>query len=45
MDISAHDKTPEELYAFFKVDDTGLTDDQVKSNRKKYGPNGEYLAK
>ncbi|XP_067930205.1 calcium-transporting ATPase sarcoplasmic/endoplasmic reticulum type-like isoform X3 [Watersipora subatra] len=39
MELSAHDKTSEELYDYFKVDDTGLTDSQVETNRKKYGPN------
>ena len=41
MELSGHDKTPEELYAYFKVDDSGLSDSQVESNRKKYGPNGK----
>lgn len=37
----AHTKTPEEVLAFFGVQETGLTPDQVKKNQAKYGYNGE----
>lgn len=40
-DISGHDKTTDELYRLFDVEETGLSDTQVEHNRKKYGPNGE----
>lgn len=44
MDISGHDRTPEELYKRFGVDEAGLSDAQVTENRKKYGPNGRSTA-
>ena len=40
-DLTGHDKTADELYRYFDVEETGLSDSQVESNRKKYGPNGE----
>ena len=41
MDI-AFSKTTEEVVQYFGVDErTGLTDDQVKRNTEKYGPNGK----
>jgi len=40
MDITTHDRTVEETFKLFNVDDTGLSDQQVETNRKKYGPNG-----
>ena len=37
----AHCKTVEEVCAYFGCDEeAGLTDDQVKRSREKYGPNG-----
>uniref|UniRef100_A0A0L8FW28 Cation-transporting P-type ATPase N-terminal domain-containing protein n=1 Tax=Octopus bimaculoides TaxID=37653 RepID=A0A0L8FW28_OCTBM len=40
MDL-AHAKTAEEACGFFGVDsNVGLTDDQIKKNLEKYGPNG-----
>lgn len=39
----AYTKSVEEVTLKFKTDDsTGLTDDQVKQNQAKYGPNGMY---
>ena len=44
MDI-AFSKTTEEVVAYFGVDErTGLTDDQVKRNTEKYGPNGKIFS-
>lgn len=41
MDL-AHTKTADESCAFFGVDpNVGLTDDQIKKNLEKYGPNGK----
>jgi len=38
----AFSKTTEEVTAFFGVDENvGLTEEQVKKNLEKYGPNGE----
>jgi Ca2+ transporting ATPase len=38
----AHSKSVEEICAFFGVDEeTGLSEDQVKKSREKYGPNGK----
>lgn len=42
MDL-AHAKTADEACGFFGVDsNVGLTDDQIKKNLEKYGPNGKY---
>lgn len=36
-------KTTEEVLAYFGVDENvGLTEEQVKKNFEKYGPNGEF---
>ena len=38
----AYTKTVDEVSAFFGVDEeSGLTDDQIKKLREKYGPNGK----
>ena len=38
----AYTKTVEEVSDNFSVDlETGLTDDQIKKSRDKYGPNGK----
>jgi hypothetical protein len=40
----AHSKTVEESLEYFGVDETtGLTDDHVKKNLEKYGPNGKCI--
>lgn len=39
---NAHTKTVEEVYSFFNVNEsTGLSLDQVKKQRERYGPNGK----
>lgn len=39
---NAYTKTTDEVCQYFGVDENiGLTDDQVKRNTEKYGPNGE----
>ncbi len=39
---NAHTKTVEEVYSFFNVNEsTGLSLEQVKKQRERYGPNGE----
>lgn len=39
----AYTKTVEEVAEYFHVDlETGLTDEQIKKARDKYGPNGKY---
>ena len=39
----AHMKSSEECVSYFQVDaDRGLSQNQVESLRKKYGPNGEF---
>lgn len=43
MEVSAHDRSVEELQKIFGVDESGLSDHQVEDNRKKYGPNGKLL--
>ena len=41
----AYTKTVEDVADYFSVDlETGLTDDQIKKNRDKYGPNGKFLS-
>lgn len=38
---NAHTKTVEEVLAFFAVNEsTGLSCEQLKKNREKWGPNG-----
>jgi Ca2+ transporting ATPase len=38
----AHTKTCSEITNYFAVDeDVGLSDEQIKRNQEKYGPNGE----
>lgn len=40
----AHTKAVEEVLNFFKTDEaTGLSDEQVKANQEKYGPNGKII--
>ena len=40
----AHTRSVEEVLNFFKTDDTtGLSDEQIKANQEKYGPNGRFL--
>ena len=40
----AYTKTVEDVAEYFGVDlETGLTDDQIKKARDKYGPNGKFL--
>uniref|UniRef100_H2ZLD4 Calcium-transporting ATPase n=1 Tax=Ciona savignyi TaxID=51511 RepID=H2ZLD4_CIOSA len=40
---SAYSKTSEEVLGYFNVSQTqGLSDEQVKRNRAKYGPNGKF---
>ena len=40
----AYTKTVEDVADYFGVDlETGLTDEQIKKNRDKYGPNGMLL--
>lgn len=41
MEVSAHDRSIEEVQKIFGVDEVGLSDSQVEDNRKKYGPNGK----
>ena len=42
----AHTKSVEEVFLAFRTDEnSGLTDDQVKQNQEKYGPNGNYTFK
>lgn len=39
---NAHTKTVEEVYSFFNVNEsTGLSLEQVKKQRERYGPNGK----
>lgn len=41
---NAHTKTVEEVYSFFNVNEsTGLSLEQVKKQRERYGPNGKEL--
>uniref|UniRef100_A0A4W6DEM7 Calcium-transporting ATPase n=1 Tax=Lates calcarifer TaxID=8187 RepID=A0A4W6DEM7_LATCA len=41
---NAHTKTVEEVYSFFNVNEsTGLSLEQVKKQRERYGPNGKSL--
>lgn len=41
---NAHTKTVEEVYSNFNVNEsTGLSLDQVKKQKEKYGPNGEWF--
>lgn len=41
----AYTKTVEEVAEYFHVDlETGLTDEQIKKARDKYGPNGKSLS-
>lgn len=41
-----HTKTVEQALQFFGTDnERGLSLDQVKSNQKKYGPNGKRIVK
>lgn len=41
-----HSKTVEQTLNFFGTDaERGLTLDQIKSNQKKYGPNGKHIQK
>lgn len=41
---NAHTKTVEEVYSFFNVNEsTGLSLEQVKKQRERYGPNGKAL--
>lgn len=43
---NAHTKTVEELYSFFNVNEsTGLSLEQVKKQRERYGPNGKHMFK
>lgn len=38
----AHTRSVEEVLNFFKTDElAGLSDEQVKANQEKYGPNGK----
>ncbi len=40
---NTHTKTVEEVYSFFAVNEsTGLGLEQVKRQREKWGPNGEW---
>lgn len=39
----AYTKTVEDVSDYFGVDlESGLTDDQIKKSRDRYGPNGKY---
>uniref|UniRef100_A0A3B5LUY7 Cation-transporting P-type ATPase N-terminal domain-containing protein n=1 Tax=Xiphophorus couchianus TaxID=32473 RepID=A0A3B5LUY7_9TELE len=41
---NAHTKTVEEVLGFFSINEsTGLSCEQLKKNREKWGPNGKYL--
>lgn len=41
---NAHTKTVEEVYSFFNVNEsTGLSLEEVKKQRERYGPNGKEL--
>ena len=41
---NAHTKTVEEVYSFFNVNEsTGLSLEQVKKQRERYGANGKDL--
>lgn len=41
---NAHTKTVEEVYSFFNVNEsTGLSLEQIKKQRERYGPNGKEL--
>lgn len=40
---NAHTKTVEEVLGFFGVNEsTGLSCEQLKKNRERWGPNGKY---
>lgn len=39
---NGHTKTVEEVYSFFNVNEsTGLSSEEVKKQRERYGPNGK----
>lgn len=41
---NAHTKTVEEVLGFFAVNEsTGLSCEQLKKNRERWGPNGEWV--
>lgn len=41
---NAHTKTVEEVYSYFNVNEsTGLSLEEVKKQRERYGPNGKEL--
>lgn len=43
---NAHTKTVEEVYSFFNVNEsTGLSLEEVKKQRERYGPNGKEPVK
>lgn len=41
---NSHASSVEEVISYFKTDENlGLTEEQVKQNQEKYGPNGKIL--